>query len=493
MVVTGIAGGIVGGLGSATSRHRPAGLQWAWLRAQYSGRTLPMNEWQQAERHADRALDLFDRGFLEEAESELRKALEIQPDQADWQFNLGLTLEAAQRDQEAMEQFERAASLAPDQMYPNLALGSMAIRLGQWSKSLSAFDDAIAIDPTCEEAHAGRIESHAGAENHDEAETAFYLAEMAMEESSAQCLQAIAKSLIVRKSYPRAEWCLRESIRLAPASPEAPVQLAMLLADTDQAADALKIFSDLLRERADDVMILMASARLFVKLERFPEAMGRLENLLRIEPTNLEAHELLADLSLKSHHYDRAILEYQLVLRLHPMQLSSILGLADALIATRRFAETRKLLALALQQWDRFVDYSPSKAAAEADHLADLLLAAGLNLQAGVILQKCLKMGASVERWRRLAMARYRCGDLDAGMHASRAALRLEPDCLRSLHNLTLASLMLGRLNHAGVWLRRGLRRSPRDEGMRRLRIRYLAQRALRSIGIGRSTAAVQD
>ena len=37
-----------------------------------------MNEWQQAEQHADRALEFFDRGYLEEAESELRKALEIQ-------------------------------------------------------------------------------------------------------------------------------------------------------------------------------------------------------------------------------------------------------------------------------------------------------------------------------------------------------------------------------------------------------------------------------
>ena len=114
-----------------------------------------MNEWQQAERHADRALDLFDRGFLEEAESELRKALEIQPEQADWQFNLGLTLEAAQRDQEAMEQFERAAALAPDQVHPNLAVGAMAIRLNQWAKALSAFEMILSIESSCEEAHAG--------------------------------------------------------------------------------------------------------------------------------------------------------------------------------------------------------------------------------------------------------------------------------------------------------------------------------------------------
>jgi len=450
-----------------------------------------MNEWQRAERHADRALDLFDRGFLEEAESELRKALEIQPEQADWQFNLGLTLEAAQRDQEAMEQFERAAALAPDQVHPNLAVGAMAIRLNQWPKALAAFEMILSIESSCEEAHAGRIESLCGAGEHDEAEAAFYLAEMAMEDSSAMCLQAIATSLITRRSYPRAEWCLRKAIRLAPDIPEAPVQLAMLLAETSRSNDALRIFSDLLRERPDDVPTLLASAKLFVKLGRLPEAMGRLDRLLRIEPIHLEAHELLANLSLRSHHYDRAILEFQLVLRLHPMQLTALLGLADALVATQRFIETRKLLELALQQWDRFLELSSSIAIGETDHLADLLLAAGMNAEAATVLDASMERETpTVDRWRSLAMARFRSGDMEGGSRASRAVLRTDAACLRSMHNLVLASLMQGRLVHAASWLRRGLASHPRDEGLRRLRIRCWAQRMLRHIGIGRSTRA---
>ena len=52
-----------------------------------------MNSWQDAEQHADRALEMFERERWAEAEIELRKALEIDPDQGDWHFNLGLTLE----------------------------------------------------------------------------------------------------------------------------------------------------------------------------------------------------------------------------------------------------------------------------------------------------------------------------------------------------------------------------------------------------------------
>ena len=441
-MVTGIVGGIVGRMGSAKRAHEARGSQPGYTVGSWTATGAPplMNEWQRAERHADRALDLFDRGFLEEAESELRKALEIQPEQADWQFNLGLTLEAAQRDQEAMEQFERAAALAPDQVHPNLAVGAMAIRLNQWPKALAAFEMILSIESSCEEAHAGRIESLCGAGEHDEAEAAFYLAEMAMEDSSAMCLQAIATSLITRRSYPRAEWCLRKAIRLAPDIPEAPVQLAMLLAETSRSNDALRIFSDLLRERPDDVPTLLASAKLFVKLGRLPEAMGRLDRLLRIEPIHLE---------------------------------------------------TRKLLELALQQWDRFLELSSSIAIGETDHLANLLLAAGMNAEAATVLDASMERETpTVDRWRSLAMARFRSGDMEGGSRASRAVLRTDAACLRSMHNLVLASLMQGRLVHAASWLRRGLASHPRDEGLRRLRIRCWAQRILRHIGIGRSTRA---
>ena len=68
---------------------------------------------------------------------------------------------------------ERAASLAPDQVHPNLAVGAMAIRLTLWPKALAAFDTVLSIESTCEEAHAGRIESLAGAGEHEEAEAAY--------------------------------------------------------------------------------------------------------------------------------------------------------------------------------------------------------------------------------------------------------------------------------------------------------------------------------
>ena len=89
-----------------------------------------MRNWQDAEQHADRALDLFERGRWSEAETELRKALDIDPDQGDWHFNLGLTLERCGRDAEALSSYEQASRLLPEAVAPQLAAGSVCLRLG---------------------------------------------------------------------------------------------------------------------------------------------------------------------------------------------------------------------------------------------------------------------------------------------------------------------------------------------------------------------------
>ena len=85
-----------------------------------------MSDWMDAEAHADRALEMFERGRWAEAEAELRKAISLNPDQAEWHFNLGLTLEQAGRDSDAMISYQRAIELMPDQPDPLVAAAIVA-------------------------------------------------------------------------------------------------------------------------------------------------------------------------------------------------------------------------------------------------------------------------------------------------------------------------------------------------------------------------------
>src|SRR5687767_4705032 len=174
---------------------------------------LAMSEWFDAEAHADRALQMYERGRWAEAEAELRKALSLNPDQAEWHFNLGLTLEQAGRDSEALGCYSRAIELMPEQPEPLVMAGIVANRLSQYEQALAWFEEAIKLEDQFEEAYAHRIESHVRMGNHDEAETAFYLAQQMLASPSAQCLAVMAESLIERGLYERADWCLKEALR----------------------------------------------------------------------------------------------------------------------------------------------------------------------------------------------------------------------------------------------------------------------------------------
>src|SRR4029078_3217836 len=68
-------------------------------------RTSVMSDWLDAEAHAHKAQEMYQRGRWAEAEAELRKALSLNPDQAEWHYNLGLTLEAAGRARDPLEDY----------------------------------------------------------------------------------------------------------------------------------------------------------------------------------------------------------------------------------------------------------------------------------------------------------------------------------------------------------------------------------------------------
>ena len=154
-----------------------------------------MSDWLDAEAHADRALEMFERGRWSEAESELRKAIELNPQQAEWHYNLGLTIEAAGRDSEALDCFARTAEMMPDQVEPAIAAGNTALRLSRFREAIDWFGRALRVDPRHEGAYAGTIDAHVRLEEHEDAETVFYVSQQALESPSGSCLAAIARSL----------------------------------------------------------------------------------------------------------------------------------------------------------------------------------------------------------------------------------------------------------------------------------------------------------
>ena len=439
-----------------------------------------MSEWFDAEAHADRALQMYERGRWAEAEAELRKALSLNPDQAEWHFNLGLTLEQAGRDAEAMPCYLRAIELMPEQPEPLVAAGIVANRLGQYDRAIALFDQALKLEPQLEEAYAHRIESHIRTGNHDEAETWFYLAQQALEQASAQCLAVMAESLIQRAEYQRADWCLKEALRLEPNLPRLRARLAAVLAATGKPQRALQLYLRELRDDPGNIDTLLEFGELLISIGRLPEAGEKFRRVLELEPAHIEAHHALGRIALQTSRFEQAHLEFELVLKLDPQFPGIRQSLGETMLRRGRLEEARRLLTEEFDSISASDTVAKEKPApVEGVSLANLLLECDEPAKAAELLEASLQQNENADVLRQLALARFRCGDRLRGSAASRRVLRLDPTCIRSIHNLALSALQEHQLRMAAGWVKRGLNLKPHDDGLRRLRIRvWLAQLA---------------
>jgi len=459
-----------------------------------------MSDWLDAEAHADRALEMYERGRWAEAEAELRKAISMNPDQAEWHFNLGLTLEMAGRDPDALECYERAVELLPDQIDPLLAAAVTSNRLEKFDRAVELLERLLKIDSTNEAGYAHKIEAHSRLGQHDDAETTFYLAQQVLPEASAQCLAVMGESLMQRGLFDRAEWCLKEALRLEPNMPRLRARLAAVSASVGKQQRALQLYIQELREDPGNIETLLEYGLLLFDLGRLPEAAEKFRRILELEPANVEAHFELGQIALATRRFEQAHLEFELVLKLDSQFPGIRQAMGEALLRRDRLEEAREFL---IEECDQTLATlsevkrmptaegrasNPERAESDGDdkestppderptsglpRLAELLLEAGEPARAATILEHVLEEKQTADLFRQLALARFRAGDRDAGSAASRRVLRLDPTCVRSIHNLALAGWQQGRLRIAAGWVQRGLAINRHDDGLRRLRIR---------------------
>ena len=75
-----------------------------------------MSDWQKAEEHVERASELVRTGKWRDAERELRRATEIDPNRGEWHALLGSSLDALGRPEEALASIRQAAALMPEEL-----------------------------------------------------------------------------------------------------------------------------------------------------------------------------------------------------------------------------------------------------------------------------------------------------------------------------------------------------------------------------------------
>jgi len=431
-----------------------------------------MNDWFEAEQFVEQAHEAYEAGRWGEAESALRNALELNPYQAEWHFNLGLTLEASGRYRDAVGSFEEAAGLQNDDSQSALMVAVNLLRLEEPAQTLEWLERAEASDPKSAAVQATRIDALARLGRHEQAELTFYLGQE-LDPDYPDLYAAMAESLLTRRQYDKAVWCLREAARLDPHLPRVQARLAYAYAATGRQERARQLYLRELREDPGDIDTLLDLGCLLVDMHRYTEGGEKFRRVLEMEPDNTDAHYYLGDLADRQGLNEEALVQFDVVLRLDSTYPVIRVQVAEQLIRRGRegdFKTARKHLRAELLELNR----DPKRF--EADDLAELgtrMLDADQSGDAVGVFGRLLERRPNdATAHHHLSVAYFRTGDVSRGIESARAALRLDPRCVPAMFNLAVANMRRRQLARARYWVDQALRVDPDDAVLRRLRLR---------------------
>ena len=478
-----------------------------------------VNDWLDAEQHVERAHQLFEQGRWDEAESALRQALSLNPYQAQWHFNLGLTLEAAGRHLDAAAAFRDCFELQPPDRVTAMAVGVNLLQSGDPASGLVWLERAEGIIPEGDESSEPDIEPetpdaegeegsiHPAASQvdllvhkigalselgrHEDAEAAFYLAQQ-HDAERADLYAAMADDLIARGVYDRAVWCLREAVRLDPELPHVQARLAEAYAATGRLERARQLYILELRRDPGDVDVLLDLGDLLVDMKRMVEASEKYRRVLELDPESTEAHAALGELEADFGRVDEAIASYDVVLRLDPKDHESRRRQAELLLDRSSDAVPRlgkpsdraRACELLGSEFRRVRSGKDEADAAELEDLGSLLLDAQMYTEAAHV-HRVLSQRTpdSAQALHHLSVALLQGGEsagpqVEEGIQLARKALELEPGLVAAMHNLAIAHLKRGQWAKARYWVRKALKVAPNDSQIRRLRFALNARTA---------------
>ena len=435
-----------------------------------------MNEWFDAEDHVERAHELYEAGRWDEAEKELREAIARNPYQAEWHFNLGLTLEAGGRFRDAASAYKKAFELGTGDAQTAVLVGLNCLRAGDPEGALPWLDKATELERDRVDALIYRIDALAQLGRHDQAEETYYLAQE-IEPDNAEIFAAMAESLLARGLHDKAVWCLREAARLDPELPRVEAKLAEAYARTGRHERARQLYLRELRRDPGNIDSLLDLGELLMDMHRDAEAAEKFRRVLELAPDNADAHFNLGRLAEKLGDRSDALRQYDLVVRLDPGYPGARCRLAAGLLQMAGPPPRDRARLLLLAELRDQSDRPDRIAIEEMDELGQLLLDAAMPTEAARVFKRLIaRRPNNAAAHHALSVCHFLKGDRTAGMESARAALRLEPRYIAPMHNLAMAYLEQGQWTRARYWATQARRLDPDDPSLRRLRLKLRVQ-----------------
>lgn len=271
------------------------------------------HEWEQAERLAEDAFDLYEKGHMRRAFEKLTQAIEIGPENGAWFFNMGLTLDGMEHYEQAIDFYEKALELQPDDVEILNCLGVDYTRTAHYDLALATFEQIEQIDPFFEPAYCNRIITYTEMEQHEKAEQMFYMAQQ-IHSDCPLCFYNIGNSLFSRGFYDRAIWCWEKTASLDPGHPQIQFRLAQAFWVSGKGRQAHEAFLKEIRKNPADLEILLDFGIFLLEGGELESAKEKFNRIIEFDPDYSAARFYLGevcrlggDLTAAAQHYRAAM------------------------------------------------------------------------------------------------------------------------------------------------------------------------------------------
>jgi Flp pilus assembly protein TadD len=223
-----------------------------------------------SDEHNSRGIELADRGWLDEAIKEFKKAIDLDPDSAHAHDNLATVYAEKKQYREALGEYLTALKLEPDSAtaHYNLACFLAAHSL---EFAVAEYRDAIELDPEYPDAHLNLGLTYADQGKIDEALKELQTA-IDLDPADAFPRHELAALLMDDGDYRAAISQLKEVVRLEPSNFEAHLDLGICYAQKGFYAEAERAYTRAGELDGDHLLLDYNRAALFALWSRPVEA-----------------------------------------------------------------------------------------------------------------------------------------------------------------------------------------------------------------------------
>ncbi len=308
-------------------------------------------------------------GQFNETLDELRKTIELEPDNLDAKAKLGnyYLLTQPPMITEAEKTLDEIFAKNPAFIEGFILKASiLAAKEKPENEVVGVLDQAIAADPTRTESYLSKARYYMSREKSAEAEDAIkkgiaanpnravgyieygrfltfadraadaeaqYKKASEVEPDSIEARQAIAEFYVAQRQYDKAENTYKQLIQIQENSPESRLDLANFYTQINRGDEAVKVLSDILNDAPEYVRARYRLAEMYLDRRENAKAGEQVETLLQANGGDPEALMLRARIRLQENKAEDAIKDLEDVLKKKPSQREALFYMTQARLA----------------------------------------------------------------------------------------------------------------------------------------------------------------